>query len=243
MIKVAICDDDLEFCKILEKMIIQIFDEINLQAQIDVFQSGNKLNDLIKAKYHFDILFLDIELIELKGMNIGETIRNEVNDEDVYIVYVSSQSHYVMELFKTRPLDFLMKPIGYDKLKETIIRFKQLYYRRAAFFEYQYKKQYYKIRYDEILYFESQNKKIIIKLYFGEKEFYGKLNEIEERTQDTFLSIHKSYLVNIDKIIKLTYEYVILINGQKLSISQSKRQMVRKRFFEMKKTKKGVSYE
>lgn len=243
MIKMAICDDDFEFCKSLEKSILKILNEINLICQIEIFQNGSKLNKMILDGEYFDLLLLDIELDEIKGMNIGETIRNNIKNENIHIVYISSKTHYAMELFKTRPLDFLVKPVEYQKLKEVLITFKELYFRGHTYFEYQSNKQYYKITYDEILYFESKNKKIIIHLNDGEKEFYGKLKDIEAITKSHFLSIHKSYLVNINKIVKSAYEYVILINDEILNISQGKRQEVRKKLFEMKMNKEGASHE
>ncbi len=243
MIKMAICDDDFEFCKSLEKNIIEILNEINLVCQMEIFQNGNKLNKMILDGEYFDILLLDIELDEIKGMNIGETIRDNIKNENIYIVYISSKSYYAMDLFKTRPLDFLIKPVEYQKLKEVLVTFKELYFRGHTYFEYQYKKQYYKITYDEILYFESNDKKIVIHLNNGKKEFYGKLKDVEEMTQNYFILIHKSYLVNISKIIKSTYEYVILENNIRLNVSQSKRQEVRKKFFEMKMNKEGVFHE
>ena len=85
MIKMAICDDDFEFCKSLEKNIIEILNEINLVCQMEIFQNGNKLNKMILDGEYFDILLLDIELDEIKGMNIGETIRDNIKNENIYI--------------------------------------------------------------------------------------------------------------------------------------------------------------
>lgn len=243
MIKMAICDDDFEFCKSLEKLILKILNEINLVCQIEIFQNGNKLNRMLLDGEYFDLLLLDIELDEIKGMNIGETIRNNIKDENVYIVYISSKAYYAMELFKTRPLDFLVKPVEYQKLKDVLMTFKELYFRGHTYFEYQCNKQYCKIIYDEILYFESRDKKVIIHLNNGEKEFYGKLKDVEKMTRDHFILIHKSYLVNISKIVISAYEYVILDNNIRLSVSQSKRQEVRKKFFEMKMKKGSASHE
>ena len=239
----AICDDDFEFCLSLEKSIHKILKEINMASQIEIFQNGSKLNKMILEGAYFDLLLLDIELDEIKGMNIGETIRNNLKNENIHIIYISSKAHYAMDLFKTRPLDFLVKPVEYPKLKETLITFKELYFRGHTFFEYLSNKQYHKITYDEILYFESQNKKIIIHLNDREKEFYGKLKDVEDITKNHFLLIHKSFLVNVNKIVQSTYEYVVLSNGKILNISQGKRQEVRKKFFEMKMNKEGASDE
>lgn len=74
MIKMAICDDDFEFCKSLEKSILKILNEINLICQIEIFQNGSKLNKMILDGEYFDLLLLDIELDEIKGMNIGKQL-------------------------------------------------------------------------------------------------------------------------------------------------------------------------
>lgn len=243
MITIAICDDDFEFCKLLEEKLLKINNEINLKCQIDIYQNGSKLNKMILNGQHFDLLLLDIELNEIKGINIGETVRQNIKSENIYIIYISSKSHYAMDLFKTRPIEFLVKPIDDQKLKESMITFKELYFRNNNFFEYQYKKQYYKLTYDEILYFESMDRKTIIHLQNGEKEFYAKLKDIGESLNNHFIAIHKSYIVNINKIVHATYDYVVLSNGEKLNISQSRRQEVRKLFFEMKKTRGDNSHE
>lgn len=243
MITIGICDDDFEFCSLLEDKLLKINKEINLKCQIEVYQNGNKLNKMISNGQHFDLLILDIELNEIKGINIGETVRQGINSDNTYIIYISSKSHYAMELFKTRPIDFLVKPINDQKLMESMITFKELYFRNHHFFEYQYKKQYYKITYDDILYFESMDRKTIIHLQNGEKEFYAKLNDIKETLSHHFIDIHKSYIVNIDKITHAAYDHVVLSNGEKLNISQSKRQKVRKLFFEMKKMRGDHLYE
>ena len=63
----------------------------------------------------------------------------------------------------------------------------------------------------------------------GQKEFYGKLTEIENKTPDYFWRIHKSFLVNEHFIIRFLYDKVILKNEQKLTISKPYRKMIRER--------------
>lgn len=59
----------------------------------------------------FDIVFLDIELPKISGIDIGKKIRDEMHDETTKIVYISGKDSYAMGLFDVRPLNFLIKPI------------------------------------------------------------------------------------------------------------------------------------
>ncbi len=236
MINVGICDDDLNFCVSFEKMINQISNELNIKIDIDIYQSGERLNEQLQKGYHYDLLFLDIELQSIKGMTIGETVREVDKYDNTYIFYVSSKSQYALQLFKTRPLDFLIKPIDYRSLKKAMQFFYDLYSKENLCFEFSYKKQFFKIPYESILYFESVDKKIVIHLVDGStREFYEKLHNVELSVNRFFVLIHQSYLVNYLKIISLTYENVELINGEKLNISQSKRNEVRRKFLELRK--------
>lgn len=81
----------------------------------------------------------------------------------------------------------------------------------------------------EILYFKSDDKKIRIILTNGEEiSFYGKLKDIRMSVpENSFLVIHKSYMVNYEYVNEYTYEWVKMINGDILNISKAHRKEVR----------------
>ncbi|MEL7568552.1 MAG: response regulator [Dehalobacterium sp.] len=79
--------------------------------EIEVFFSGEKLYQFICEGACFDIVFLDIELPKISGIDIGKKIRDEMHDETTKIVYISGKDSYAMGLFDVRPLNFLIKPI------------------------------------------------------------------------------------------------------------------------------------
>ncbi|MCR1841073.1 response regulator [Murimonas intestini] len=66
---------------------------------------------------HYNIIFLDINLPGVGGVEIGEIIRQKMEDEMTHIVYISQQAGYAMELFKVRPLDFLIKSVNREIFK------------------------------------------------------------------------------------------------------------------------------
>lgn len=237
MFTIAICDDDYNICSQLEYMIKDILIKLGLRANIDIFYSGKKLKQKIINGSIYDLLLLDIELDSIKGMDIGELIREDLRLESVNIVYISGQPKYVRELFRTRPLEFLDKPINMKHLEEVFVRAVKLWERNKTIFEYKTGKIHNRVRYEDISYFESDDKKIIIHL-IGDKEdqkFYGKLDDIKKQLTIDFIKIHKSYIINYYNMKTVGYESVETIDGKILSISQSRRQKVRKKVFLIRK--------
>ena len=91
------------------------------------------------------------------------------------------------------------------------------------------------IPYDSIWYFQSMNHKVILHTKEGQREFYGKLSEVETCVPKHFIRIHKSYLVNEWFISRFHYDKVILRNEQELTISKTYRNAVQARMSQMTK--------
>ena len=62
--------------------------------------------DYLDKDGHIDILFLDIELFQLSGVEVGDYIRNRLGDRKMQIIYVSGKPSYALQLFKNQPMDF-----------------------------------------------------------------------------------------------------------------------------------------
>lgn len=90
----------------------------------------------------------------------------------------------------------------------------------------------FRIAYNDILYFQSEGRKINIVMKDGIETFYGKLSAMEEKVPEFFLRIHKSYLVNQNYVKEFTYEWVKMINGDILNISKANRAKVRRKILE-----------
>jgi len=227
MYYIAICDDEVSTCSEIESMILEYIEGKCIQAEVMIWFSGVRLQRHLRQEQRMDLIFLDIELAEHNGVAVGHFIRNELNDEKTYIVYVSSKQHYAMSLFKTRPFDFLVKPIEQKQINEVLEKVFLLTDKGEDFFQYQFGQSYFKVALEDIIYFQSEGKKIRIVLLKEERKFYGKLKEITGRLRKDFLPIHQSYLINKKHVKKYTYELVEMINGDILTISKAKRKETR----------------
>ena len=120
MYNIGICDDGENICTSIENMLLQYAGENNIQITVNIWYTGEGLKDYLKAGNHLDILFLDIELFKITGIEVGNYIRKQLDDRGMQIVYISGKASYAQQLFKTQPLDFLVKPILQEQINETI---------------------------------------------------------------------------------------------------------------------------
>lgn len=227
MLKIAICDDDNYTCSEIEQIILNFEKTTIVEMDIEVFYTGESLVNYIKSEHKFDLIFLDIELGTTTGIEIGNMIRNEFDDYISKIVFITSKSGYEQQLFDVQPLNFIKKPIDHEKLKKCVNLAIKLSNIDNWAFEYKKRSEVIKIDTKDILYFESKRKQIKIMTYSGEDYFYGTLKGIREKLPKTFVSPHGSFLINFDKVERITKEFVILKNGIEIPISQRKLKAIR----------------
>lgn len=265
---VGICDDDKIFCTVLEETVHLAARALHQKIETEVWYSGESIMRDLERIPCPDILFLDIELYEKSGIDVGRFIR----DGDGYmthIVYVSSKQEYAMQLFRLQPLDFLIKPISEDQVREVLGRSLKQRAQGKALFEYQAGGVFYRVPCGEILYFISNDKKITITAKekgwdvsgcvaggdtdskqsmerTGEagqicsREFYGRLKDVAEKLPAGFLMIHQSYIVNSDYVAEYTYETVKMQDGSVFNISKPYRKITRNRIRELEKARLHV---
>lgn len=226
--KIAICDDDKKICSQIENILLDYSNKNFLKIEIDVFFSGEGLLSYLAQGNFCDLVYLDIEMGEINGVKVGLQIRKVMKDYATEIVYISGKDGYDRQLFDVQPLHFIPKPVQalavIDDLKLAMGRAEK----SNKFFQYQKSHDLYKIPINDIIYFESQSRKIKIVATSCEDLFYGKLEDIELKvTGYQFLRIHRSFLINYNHVAILRYSEVIMSNDVTLPISRTKRQEFR----------------
>lgn len=227
MFKIAICDDEIAICSQIESIILDYKNETNLDIEVEVFLSGEELCDYLQH-YYFDLIFLDIEMKKLNGVQTGKIIRDTMDNYSTNIVYISGKENYYKQLFEVQPLNFIGKPLLPSKLVDVLNLAIKLSNKFTKTFTYKKGYHIHKIEIKDIIYFESLEREIKIVSPRGEEVFYGKLDEITKKLENYyFLRIHRSYLINYSYVSIFKYDEVIMSNNDILPISQSKRKLIR----------------
>lgn len=208
VIRIALCDDNDIEREILKDIIESIFDSMGDEAAIFEFSSGEKLcRNYSKGDY--DIIFLDIHMKQLDGIETGRAIRDK--DAKVEIVYATSSEEYLKEGYNIHALSYLTKPYDVKKVEETL----EYYYKKNGidkresneFLDVNIQQQKIYIRQKDIMWLESMGRVVSIYCRDDVYRVYARLNDLEERLDEKiFLRCNQSYIVNI-MYVKDVIEY------------------------------------
>lgn len=240
MIHVAICDDDKELTKNLAQLLRVTADRQDIDVDCDLFFDGSELiRAITKQQTCFDLIYLDIEMKDIDGIHAAQALRNA--ELPALIVYISAHEEYWKELFCTNPFRFLSKPIEEKEFRTVFNEACTEIRKRNGYFNFCYKKAYYRIPLNRITYFESSSRLIRIHLSgCGEErpetlqhQFYGKLSEVEKQMASMngrFLRVHQSFLINFDYIKVMSSIEVQMLDGTVFQISENRKKEILARF-------------
>ena len=228
MFKIAVCDDVASVCNELKTMIMNMKNDlICKEITIDTFYSGEALIDNIKEENLYDLIFLDIELGKINGVEIGHIIRKQMEDYVTKIIYISSKDIYDRQLFDVQPLHFLKKPIDSKKVFDDIQLAMKISEKENRNFEFKSFRNTIKVPYRDILYFESRGRKVFLVGTKNNYTFYGNINSLEEVLPKFFIHPNRSYFVNYEFVTCFKFEELIMTDGSVIPISRNKRKEIR----------------
>ncbi len=222
--KCLIVDDEPLACEIIASF-LERFDDFEVQG---VVHNAVEAFQILKNR-KIDLVFLDIQMPKITGIDFLKTLNSRPE-----VIITTAYRNYAVESFELEVLDYLLKPIAFERFMASINRFykqkslgislsKQAEGRekQPSYFYVKENKRMVKIEFFDLFYIESI--KDYIKLHTSEKLVITKIpiGNIEEKLpQDIFLRIHRSFIVNIKKIEAFT-SFNILINGDEIPIGRS----------------------
>ena len=235
MIQIAICDDDMTTTSQIEEYIRQIEIEQHIQVQYRIFFDGKSFMQSVESEEVYDLIYLDVEMPLMKGLDAAKKLREmEISS---LIIYISNYETYCESMIETEPFRFLRKPINdVDLFRKYFMSAYKKLENRNEYYTYSYKKIHHKININDIMYFESNNRKICIHTNGNQENntFYGQLDKVEKELESkscTFIRIHQSYLVNSTYINTVQHDAVILENKDELSISEKRQKEIQRKLF------------
>lgn len=209
--KIAICDD--------ESVHIEKIRTILSDYETDNYLSPAALLDAVSAGVRYDVLFLDIVMPRIDGISLARALREL--DEDMLIVFITSKIEYMQTGYEVRAFRYLLKDQideGLPKIWNDII--KELLDRQDAYFSYEFERKTYRLPIRDILYFESNLRRIVVHTKASENAtLYGKLDDLSVK-YSSFIRVHKSYLINRRYIRMISAGTVVLSNGEVLPVSR-----------------------
>ena len=229
MVHIAICDDDHTQIKKTEKLILKKTERF--APETDLFSDGAELIRAVEsAGYTPDLAVLDIHMPGNSGIDVAKMLNRLV--PECRIIFLTSFLGYATEVYEARHSYFILKSeldtridaaltkVLADKIQEPRIRF-----REGGMVQ--------TVTAPELLYLERILKKTAIVLCSGKKHYTAAKAEdlLKDVPPGSFVRCHQSFWVNVDKIAGMKTESFVLINGEEIPISRSRKKEAKDAFF------------
>ena len=236
--KIAICDDEIYFAGKLREILMQYLEERHIDFEIELFSSGREFVELGVEMLQYQIIFLDINMKQMDGIETAKNVR--AYTEESFVVFVTAYIDYSLEGYQVGASRYILKNnLNFrEQIYECMdaITKKMKCFLTRKIFRFQEGEK--KIRIENILYIESKLHKLefnILEHGLATYTMYGTLNELENELEEyPFLSIHQSFLVNLKYIKCVTGYKVVLSNGQELTVPRARYKTVKDTFIAYK---------
>ncbi|MFA6403731.1 MAG: LytTR family DNA-binding domain-containing protein [Salinivirgaceae bacterium] len=223
---VAIDDEPLALKQIAEYIKLTPFLEL-----AGLFESAlQSMEVLVNSKV--DLMFVDINMPDLSGMDFVKSLENPPK-----IIFVTAYSDYAVEGFKVNAIDYLLKPIGYsdffksaNKARNYFESIQNRQIKEESDKNYLFVKTGYKterVCLDDIIYFEGMREYVRIHLINGKTLMpLISLRVLEEQLpSDNFMRVHRSFIVNLSKIVSVEHARIIFENKVYIPVSEQYKEL------------------
>jgi len=225
MLNCYVVDDELHALNVISDYIARTPNTSLVGRCDDPVAALQEINDIMP-----DIAFVDIEMPNISGLEFSKLVRKEIS-----IIFTTAHPNFAVDAFDYGSYDFLLKPIKYERFLKSIQKVAEI--RKSLslshdmlthsqkdhiFIQSGLKGQMIRINLEDIIYIESLNNYIIIHLSNEKYIVYLTLKEtIETLPSNWFSRIHKSIIVNDDKIKSIEGNRVIIDDKIKLAIGST----------------------
>ena len=223
MYKIAIVDDEEKARSVLMAYLVKFGETENISFSFFEYPNGESFLDDLQ-KQNFDVIFLDIEMPGLNGIETGKKLR--LVSKNSIVIFVTNLAQYAINGYSIHAYDYIVKPLNYEvfylKMKEMLPILKRLEKHTLAV-RLNYSKLI-TIVTEEILYVESKSHHIFYHMEDGNvHQVYTSLSSAEKMLPtDSFVRCNSCYVVNLGQIDLIDGEDVLLKN-ERLKISRPKK--------------------
>lgn len=216
MTAIAICDDEQYMLSLLAEKISAYMDKTKIEYKIWRFERAEAL---LASPQTFDLVFLDIQMGAINGIEAAKQLRAKGNN--CFLVFVSVLQEYALAAFEVEAANYLLKPVDDGKLYHTLDRiFQRIEIDEKQYLTVKQGQMLKMVKLTDIFYCEVVKRKIYIHTKYGVVDYYCKMEDLEKALTESFFKCHRSYLVNLQYVCKYEAGYVGLENGESISVSR-----------------------
>lgn len=226
MIRIAICDDEKRFIDQLRTILVSYGEDIEETILVQEYQDGVMLLDKYDCK--FDIIFLDIRMPYVDGVEVAEKIREK--DSDVTIIFLTSLLARAVDGYRVNAANYLIKPVDKKKVVREIDRWiENNREEKQECLLIENTSGQYRIPISSLRYIETYNRNLLLHSKDKSIVCYKKLRDLKEKLEKYgFAQSHKGFLINLSYVDTVNGGDVTLVTKEVLPVSR----IMKKEFME-----------
>lgn len=195
--KILIVDDE----ELARKRLRRMLESLGYSDLTDLSSAQEVLN--IFAQQSFDLVFLDINMPGINGLELGYELRYQ--NPNVAVIYQSAHEQHALKAYDIGALGYLVKPFSTEQLRTNIERVRSAQTKKECVFMTKTGENYLLLKPQDIYYVKADLSEVMIRSQSGFSYLAQKISDVEEKLKGyNFFRIHRSYLINVDEIKNIT---------------------------------------
>ena len=226
--RIAIIDDCSRDAEFVQGMLNHWAMKRNVRIQAEVFPSAERFLFRYAGDKTWDILLLDIEMGAMDGVSLAKRIRQD--NETVQIVFITGFADYISEGYEVAALHYLMKPVKQEKLWAVLDRAVAAIQKTQRVILLPVGGEMLRLPVFQVQYAEAFSHTVSIVTVTDTIQVKMPISQVEKLLGDGFIRCHRSYLVGLKHIARLSKTEVLLDSGKALPLSRSAAPLAHKAF-------------
>ncbi|NBK92118.1 DNA-binding response regulator [bacterium 1XD21-13] len=217
MIRIAVCDDESYMSDHIKEMVCDFFRKKNREISLRTFAGGE---ELLSYDGQIDILFLDIQMKDMDGMETARKLR--AGKFRGFLIFITVLKEMVFASFEVQAYDYLVKPVKKTQFEKTMERlYASMQNAREDSLLVQKGYEGRIIPKGEIVFCEIIDRKIYLNLTSSEVvDYYERIENLETKLGNHFFRCHRSYLINLKHLKGYKNGTAYMDNGREVPVSR-----------------------
>ncbi|MBR6771893.1 MAG: response regulator transcription factor [Clostridia bacterium] len=217
-LKIAVCDDSAADRKYILNLVSRWASGNSLSVSLREFPSAESFLFCWEEDRTFDVLLLDIEMGATDGVELARTLRRD--GAELQIIFTTGYSEYILDGYEVAALHYLLKPVKEEKLFSALDRALSIMKKNDRFLTLESSESTARIAFKDIVWLEVRANYVTVHSVRGETTVKRTLSEIEQLLDERFFRIGRSYIINLNSVLKVTKSEVYLSSGDTVPLSR-----------------------
>ncbi|MBR5428110.1 MAG: response regulator transcription factor [Clostridia bacterium] len=217
-LEISVCDDEKAEREYLASLISRWAETAGHTVTVKDYSSAEQFLFENGEDVASDILLLDIQMKQIDGVQLARAVRSR--NKTVQIVFITGFDEYVSLGYDVDALHYLMKPVGYEKLAEVLNRAAERVGKKERQLLLQTADGLRRLAVGDVVYAEAVGHTLIVHLNGGTVALSRTLASFKEDAGEGFVSPHRSFLVNLSHISRISKKELGLDNGETVPVAR-----------------------